>query len=404
MLHSDDLEVIPVGDRGRLDPTAWEASLDGAVPSLVKDDAVVLTGSAGLQACSADSGQTVWKRAYQGGVESPPVPDEGGEKLLFCSQDRALVAVDQDDGHELWRFGVKTRGSQPVAAPGGGAYVQRGTDICLVDAQGRQVRRHKMGDMGIRIAGLDDRGNAVVVSKSQTFIRSVGEGRKKNWEYPCGRAVVGPDGLILAVSAACHVTRLAPDDGSEVWRRDAALFTEVQVSAQGQVFIHDGKTFDRVDPADGHNLWSLPADALRLLEVVGDRALTVKNGETLVALDLESGAIAWELPEANRLVGMFEDRSGLLYLASGDRLAVHDPESGDKLREWKFPAGLAGVSYEPRTHRALAVEKSGRLRAITCQTPAELAAERAARPEQRFLEADPEWVTVDSFSVPVNQE
>jgi len=130
----------------------WESSEDGGFissPALSPDESSVIfcSGYGNVVALDLWTGEVLWKRLFQGTIESTPVFSKNN-KLFIATHEGEVAAIDSRKGKLLWNKHVSVNlTSSPTLGPDGQIFIGGGDGeiIALKQKDGGEIWRKKIG-------------------------------------------------------------------------------------------------------------------------------------------------------------------------------------------------------------------------------------------------------------------
>lgn len=301
-IGSDDGHLYSITPSGQI---RWKVATGNAIrstPAVGPDGTVYVGALDGNLYAVTPQGSIKWKsrlgEELMGVNSSPAVTDEA---IYVLSTEKNLIAVDPDDGDELWE--VRTWGppkfiegeedeepgvSSPAVGPDGSVYV---------------------GSFGKRFLALDRHGQL-------------------KWELPiesmAATPAVGPDGTIYVATLEDRTLRAVSPAGKETWRftADDLLTASPAVASDGTVYVASARGTVYALGQGGQVKWSLSLG----MPVVASPIVDARGTLYVVAFDGVLRAIApdgkerWQLQLGGQIASTpVIGPDGTLYLGSPDK-------------------------------------------------------------------------------------
>jgi outer membrane protein assembly factor BamB len=239
--------------------------------------------------------------------------------------DGGIIALDTEDGTELWRFGFSNKFSiNPVTVADNRVYFQQGnhssdTYLFALDlSNGQEIWRSPF-------AAQWEEYYAPTVAGGQVFING------------------GYYGGMYGFDAA---------NGSQAWYVNLPQYDSwTPAYSQGVVYSYVAGVFTAHNPANGAGLWSLNLgwdwnswDMDRIAVVSGDMAYmtVITQGISLVAVDLVNRNEKWRIPN-HSFSGTPAVADGKVYALDANVLRVYDSQSGEPLWSYAASSTLTGA-------------------------------------------------------------
>jgi len=236
---------------------------------------------------------------------------------VYCLADGAggtldLVALNADDGAELWRF-ARDR-PRRMEAPGRPVALARGricwaahrTIYCLDAASGRVVWTRALPDEGALSSLVADRRGLYVATRRALRCLDRDRGAER-WARPLPEQRGGRGKPLVALAdGRAYIVRPAPGGAGELlavrldthkvlWQQRVAHTRSLLAGPHG-VYTR-GKTIVAFDSQRGRRLWSRPATGCGPLTLIDGRIHFVDMSDAggLIALDPATGSPAWQV-------------------------------------------------------------------------------------------------------------
>jgi outer membrane protein assembly factor BamB len=295
----------------------------------------------GLYALSARDGRALWRFETLAPVQSEPLYDQLENVLYFGSNDGALYKVRARDGKLLWRFSTNAEVARKPILAGETLYAVNANDtiLALDAATGKLLwSQHRTPAMGMEIAGhaglavLDGRVHAAFSDGTVTAYDAVTG--KERW--------LPVDLSAEAEQSLGELPQYLDTDTTPVGVNLAGRPSVAVGSYEGGVFLLDAETGDQI--------WSNPA-----------------TGDELWQRDLPNGGVS-----KPAFVG-----GAMLVTSSSHGVYLLSPLNGGVIDGFHTEVGLAAA---PTAYggRAYVIGNSGRLLALSVQTPTAPVPSRAA--------------------------
>ena len=292
----------------------WQVDLDGAVVgggTIARSTVFVPTAAGTLYALNTTEGSERWQTDVGAPVSHKPVVTDNA--VYLTTEDDEVFAYLRTKGEELWR----------AALPVNQAALSVVDEIVAV------------------VGGL----YVALESGSETDLtRDTFEAVTTRWTYETdGTATGSPDltdDALYAVDDADVCYALAPNDGSETWRYEAAAALNGLTADASSVFLGGGDgTVRALDAVEGSERWTVETDAAVPAAPITWRDLVIaldRDGR-LYALDQQDGTESWtgRIDSARRRPTASDGR---IYASSPSGVVSgFDAASGEEL--WGFRAG-----------------------------------------------------------------
>ncbi|WP_129112885.1 outer membrane protein assembly factor BamB family protein [Halegenticoccus tardaugens] len=254
--HGDGDAVVSAfeadGDAEIREPT-WEATVgdDAAFAPTVADGTVFVTTSDAAVALSADDGEERWRRSIHGSIsgvdydvcEGLSVAVDGD--AAYVPGERGVLAVDANDGTELWRAPLPRMRASP-AVSGGTVYatgVGAGVRAFAADSGEERWRRNESGCWTSPAVAE----GSVYATAGFDLVELDAESGEERWrtgrhglraDVRSSPAVVGDTVVLGTIDQT--VVGLDPGAEDDTWGGGAGTHTSPAVS-DGRVFATDGR-------------------------------------------------------------------------------------------------------------------------------------------------------------------
>jgi serine/threonine protein kinase len=167
----------------------WRTAVHGAVeqaPTLDRDRLIVTTSKGYIYALQARSGQVIWGRPLEAGLQRPTT----GDGQIFVGASRLLTALDAGSGTTTWEFeAASTITTQPVLI---GASVVVGTErgllYALRAADGQLLWRAQING-ALSAAPAVSPGAIFVVDRAGGLTALSPDGKHVFWQFNAGAAI-----------------------------------------------------------------------------------------------------------------------------------------------------------------------------------------------------------------------
>jgi outer membrane protein assembly factor BamB len=167
----------------------WHTAVHGSVqqaPTLDRDRLIVTTAKGYIYALQARSGQVIWSRPLEVGLQRPTT--DGGQ--IFVSAGRLLTALDASSGTTTWEFeAANTITTRPVLI---GASVVVGTErgllYALRAADGQMLWRAQING-ALSAAPAVSPGAIFVVDRAGGLTALSPDGKHVFWQFNAGAAI-----------------------------------------------------------------------------------------------------------------------------------------------------------------------------------------------------------------------
>lgn len=306
------------------------------------------------------TGDVVWTTTL--GVATPWVSAVSDGVVLITEQDdagaRRLLAIDADDGRELWDAPI----SGDVVVSGGRPFVRGAGGVVRAIAPGSGLGLEVAGDLVVL------RDGAVMVMTAGLVrvydaddLAGAGRPAVEPWALPVGTELLTFDGSSVLASEGAHVTAL-DRDGSVRFESDLDVDVAdgtalAGLAAVGRDTVIVSLSPDSPDVSMFHLVagtvgpsWTGPAT--RPIDADADGYVVEPGADGVAIRSTPDGTVVGELDGA--FVGATAAR-GHVAVQMADRLAAFDDESGEQT--WSIPVdgfmatvvdgGLALSTYDP---------------------------------------------------------
>lgn len=233
-----------------------------------------------LYCLDAGTGSKRWSRAFGGHIESGP--RAAGQQILATAGDDGLHAVEAATGKSRWSY--RASGHVDAAPAVGGERLFGGSGVSRRFATPEVFcLRLRDGEPIWRVPAPLPVWGSPVLDGEGLFV-PVGNGRLTSSEPPPGK----PAGALL---------RVAPGDGTIVWRADAddGVLARPAVDAERAYFVSRDSFAYAVYRDTGVRAWKhdlgSPVVAAPALE--GDRLYVISSDGLLACLDADTGERVW---------------------------------------------------------------------------------------------------------------
>jgi outer membrane assembly lipoprotein YfgL len=267
-------------------------------------------------------GQQVWS-ARVGSVEFPLVVAVNGDTFTVAGTDGTVVALNAQDGRELWRGNAGEKLSAGVGSDGRfAAVVTRNNELVVMEAGAVKWR-----------APLNSRAaTPPLVAGERVFVMGV------------DRAVRAYDAL----------------DGKQIWALqrpgDALTLSQPGVLApfKNTLLAGQGGNLAGIDPLNGSLRWEVPMatprgtnEVERLADLVGP---VVRAGDVVCARAFQS-AVACANAERGAL--LWSKNVGGINAVGGDAELVFGADASDRVTAWRAASGDIAWNHERFLNRGL---------------------------------------------------
>lgn len=259
---------------------ATPAAVDGTVYVRVR----LSTGTL-VEALDVSDGSRRWQRTVNDWIVGPFVVSDG---RLYVTMDEAMLALDPENGEQLWRTAVEPVMAQP--AVGDGAVHVGCQDGCV-----------------------------------RAFEATSGE---KRWSYDLGDELTTStairDGLVYA-GGRDHLVALR--DGEEAWRfgfeDDERFLTSTAPAVDGeQLYVGGRRSIYALDGETGAESWTHELGRTdRVQQVppsVAEQTVVFGISDGVAGFDVSDGSLRWRLGGPGRLAGRVALADGRLYATDVD--------------------------------------------------------------------------------------
>jgi outer membrane protein assembly factor BamB len=258
-----------------------------------------------VYALDLEKGALIWKKIYGESAFGPNGPALGWGKLFIQNGEKHLIALDMEDGRELWKTELEGPGGaqQPLAY---GGYVYTGVGAGALEEGPGDALGMKLNAAGTsgHIYGIDQETGTIIWS-----FQTVEEGFWGHPELNSGAGVWFPP----AIDTETHMTFWAtgnpsPFPGTKDWpnassRPGPNLYSNT-------LLAHDGVTgemiwYNQVWPRDIFNYDFQNPPILAVAQIDGeDRPIVIGTGKMgrVYGFDRATGDLLWETP-----VGLHEN-------------------------------------------------------------------------------------------------
>jgi outer membrane protein assembly factor BamB len=277
------------------------------------------------------------------------------------SNDGSAIALDAQDGTELWRTPLDGAGDHGRALVDGRFIVAHEPELVALDQQDGEIDwRRPLTGTGAQSSGrpshspeliaVDDQSGMIVVPFQDRLAAFRAADGDKQWETDeISRQVLTPaihDGTVYAVGRVDGAKRLAAfdlDDGTTRWTKDLAdpsTGADPVVTDRG-VFVVDGTTlgiYDRKTGARRSQIHLFDLDeTLDTTVAVDSGSAFVATPEGLLAVDLEAETTQWLHEDAVYAQGFCVGRETVVAMVDGsessaaenrDTITAFDRETG----------------------------------------------------------------------------
>lgn len=318
-----------VGPTGEVQP-AWTFYAGDAIRSPVVARGTVYVGSADhdVYALRADDGTELWSADVGHDARGVAVVD--GVVYVGTGGVDALVALDAEDGSEVWRY-TDSNGKGKL----------RGSPTVVDDV--------------IYAGGLDDNVFAVDAETGEELWRRY-TGECFGGQSPTPAVA---DGTVYVSEDCGDVLALAAADGSVKWRYDTGTRRGAgspPAIVDGVVYVGSltapgGRSVQKVyaiDAETGQKLWDFPVgDDVRSSPAVADGTVYVgSSDQNVYAIDATDGTEQWSFSTVGDVSSSPAVANGTVYVGSHDGLFyLLDAETGDKVDA--IPIGTGSVTASP---------------------------------------------------------
>ncbi len=106
--------ISSYAQHGKQYGVAWKYTTNGPIRSgiLAENDRIYFGNSAGQFLCLDANGKKIWERAMKGAIVAAPAASSS--IVVVVSRDRAVYALDKQDGSILWSFDMATPQRRPI--------------------------------------------------------------------------------------------------------------------------------------------------------------------------------------------------------------------------------------------------------------------------------------------------
>jgi outer membrane assembly lipoprotein YfgL len=268
------------------------------------------------------AGRLVWS-AKVDGVGFPLIIAVNGNTFTAAGNDGSVVALNADDGRELWRANVGDRIAAGVGSDGRyAAVVTRNNELVVLEAGAVKWRQ-----------GL----NARVATPP---------------------LVAGERVFVMGVDRAVHAFDVL--DGHRIWSLqrpgDALTLSQASVVApfKNTLLVAQGPRLTGVDPTNGSVRWEVPLatprgtnEVERLADLVGP---ILRDGDVVCARAFQS---AVGCANAEKATLLWTKNVGGINAIGGDAEFVFGGDASDRLSAWKTPSGDVAWTNERFLNRGL---------------------------------------------------
>lgn len=240
-------------------------------PLLVGD--MVISGNEidSLTAYEQKSGQTIWRRSFNGGITANAVEDKG--ILYFGAGDGFFYALNVENGRTKWAFPLKAEGIGAPLVTDDLVYFIAGNNAAyaLKKSTGEQVWYYSRVDTAnLSVRGASEpsvAGNKILMGFSDGYL--VALDRTKGtwiWERQLGlsarfrdvdaKAVVDGDKLyVSSYDGQLYCLKVA--DGQTIWTNDEGGFTPVTVYKEKLFYSTSTRKVMAIEKSSGRTIWSI---------------------------------------------------------------------------------------------------------------------------------------------------
>jgi outer membrane protein assembly factor BamB len=246
-----------------------------------------------LVAIDASSQRELWRRALTAVSTTGPTVDGG--LAVVGADDGSVTAVEVSSGNVRWRQDLGDVIDTPVAADTGVVYAsvrsvsrQPPSVVALQETDGKEAWRYTPNTSGLVAGAPTAVRGTLYVALSDGTVRAVGvDTGLERWAsrlntVAAGGAPAVSDDAVVVVDTRGEVYRLDPATGARVW--DFALNTPVYgpaVITNSAVLIADGSgALSALDPATGDRIWrqSLGVGPLLTIAAAPDAVVVARTG------------------------------------------------------------------------------------------------------------------------------
>jgi len=281
-----------------------------------------------VRALERDSGKELWKVEWPGSMTVPffaasngswirSTPIFDGEKLYVAGMVDDLVALNGDNGAEVWRidfkkeFGTKGQSFGSVCSPlieGGFLFVQTSGGLVKIDCKtGSIVWRSLKEDGGMMGGAFSSPVMATVAGAQQLIVQTRArlcgvdpESGTELWaiEIPSFRdmniltpTVIGDRIFTSSYGGGATMYEITKTDtgfsANQVWKNTTEAYMSSPVVVDGKIYLHlRNKRFSCLDPASGESLWrTTPFGAYWSLVANGSKLLVLDADGDLILVD-----------------------------------------------------------------------------------------------------------------------
>jgi outer membrane protein assembly factor BamB len=298
----------------------WNASLPEAESGygakspkpVVADETVYVRRGGALTAFSLEDGTEKWQETLD--VERPALlrpPVVGEENIYLKGLRGTLLALDADDGSEVWRNEDTDAVRGPMALEGDSLFSATGDVRYLSEFATSNGSERYFVQTDTELFEPVAVGDHVYAGSIEGLVAVDVEERSVAWSDGRINRFAVHDGTVYGSHGppgndTVTLRALDAEDGSEVWNASSEDWTLVQpVVADGNLYIGDVAALQNpalisVDASDGTERWRTEVDKHPSYPVVADGTMYVATQKAAVhALDPEDGSKTWSVKLAN---------------------------------------------------------------------------------------------------------
>lgn len=268
-----------------------------------------------------------------------------------------IVALQADDGKELWTFPVgSSSANSPLAPVIAGGVVYAATDsgrvYALRASDGTEIWHFATRNTGAQCSGLAIVDGAVYLGGGDGLFHALdaADGREIwNFTQTGGQVAVMPTvtrGVVYVSANNGGVYALRVRDGHEIWAA-ATSGPFWTVVASNDIFVTTSDSLTTLRTSDGHQEWSFPTTHrfIQSAPVPTGRLVYVAVDDNVYALSVSSGRKEWVFKTGGYITSELVVASGVVYVGSFDH-RLYALRASDGTEIWSFATG-AQVSSEP---------------------------------------------------------
>lgn len=289
-----------------------------AQPLLYKDYVVVGNAVDSITAFDKLSGEFIWNKAINGGVESSAVIS--GEILYFSGNDGFFYAVDIHTG--------KTKWSAPIRFEGLGAPVVAGQIVYFLAGNNVLFALDKFNGQQRWIYSRTENSEITVRGSAQPAILN-------------GKLYVGfSDGTAMAFNALT---------GAVVWEQNLATnlkYNDIDAKPlllDGSLYLpnYDGHLY-KLNPENGNIIWKIDAGGHTSVGFNKDSIFIPTSDSKLIAVNKQSGKTQWEYQVKKGVASTPSLYKGMLvFTESGAEVVALEAHTGRRLSTYTTGYGAS---------------------------------------------------------------